>query len=222
VLDAAAGGVDRVAHAAARVGREDVDAGLPADDLQLLHGVGALEVAGDEQRRVALRLEVLRELAGERGLAGALQAGQHDHGRGRLGEAQDAGLAAEDADELLVDDLDDLLGRVEGLADLAPAGPLLDRGDERLDDRQRDVGLEQRDADLARGGVDVGVGQPALAPQGGEDLVEPVGERVEHQASGRGRRVPSGAAGGSGGAAERSAQRSRGPRRGCGCRSRRR
>src|SRR3712207_7670310 len=38
--------------------------------------------------------------------------------------------------------------------------------------RQGDVGLEQRDADLARGGVDVGVGQPALAPQAGEDLVE--------------------------------------------------
>ena len=47
--------VDRVADAAARVGREDVDAGLLADDLQLLDGVGALEVAGDEQRRVALR-----------------------------------------------------------------------------------------------------------------------------------------------------------------------
>jgi hypothetical protein len=31
---------------------------------------------------------------------------------------------------------------------------------------QRDVGLEQRDADLARGGVDVGVGQPALARAG--------------------------------------------------------
>ena len=30
---------------------------------------------------------------------------------------------------------------------------------------QRDVGLEQRDADLASGGVDVVVGQPALAAQ---------------------------------------------------------
>ena len=52
------------------------------------------------------------------------------------------------------------------LADLGAAGPLLDRRDERLDDGQRDVGLEQGDADLAGGRVDVGVGQPALAAQG--------------------------------------------------------
>ena len=49
-------------------------------------------------------------------------------------------------DELLVDDLDDLLGRVQRLADLLAAGPLLDRVDELLDHGQRDVGLEQRDA----------------------------------------------------------------------------
>ena len=62
----------------------------------------------------------------------------------------------------------------------APRRPLLDRGDERADDGQRDVGLEQRDPDLAGGGVDVGFGQPALAAQRREDLVEPVGEGVEH------------------------------------------
>ena len=55
VLDRRAGDRDRVADAAARLGREDVDAGLLADDLQLLDGVRALQVAGDEQRRVALR-----------------------------------------------------------------------------------------------------------------------------------------------------------------------
>ena len=66
-----------------------------------------------------------------------------------LGVAQPAGLAAEDVDELLVDDLDDLLGRVERPADLLATGPLLDRGHELLDHGQRDVGLEQRDPDLA-------------------------------------------------------------------------
>ena len=71
------------------------------------------------------------------------------------------------ADELLVDDLDDLLGRVQRTGDLGALGPLLDPRDERADHRQRDVGLQQRDADLARGGVDVGVGEPALAAQVG-------------------------------------------------------
>ena len=61
-------------------------------------------------------LEPVGQLAGQRRLAGALQAGQHDHRRRGLGEPQPAGLAAEDRDELLVDDLDDLLGRVQRLA----------------------------------------------------------------------------------------------------------
>ena len=52
-----------------------------ADDLQLGHRVRPLQVAGDEQRRVALALQPERELAGQRRLAGALQAGQHDHRR---------------------------------------------------------------------------------------------------------------------------------------------
>ena len=65
----------------------------------------------------------------------------------------------------------------------APRGPLLDGGDEGPDHGQRDIGLEQRDADLARGGVDVGVGEPALAAQAGEDLVQAVGEGLEHSTS---------------------------------------
>jgi len=129
---------------------------------------------------VALGLQPLRELARERRLAGALEAGQHDDRRRVLRVPDEPGLAAEDVDELLVDDLDDLLGRVQRLADLLARGPLLDRADEGLDDRQRDVRLEQRDPDLAGRRVDVGVGQPALAAQRREDLVQPVGEGVEH------------------------------------------
>ena len=49
-----------------------------------------------------------------------------DRRRG-LGEAEPAGLAAEDPDELLVDDLDDLLRGVERLRDLGAERPLLDR-----------------------------------------------------------------------------------------------
>ena len=43
-----------VAADVAALGREDGDAGALADDLELGHGVGALEVGGDEERRVAL------------------------------------------------------------------------------------------------------------------------------------------------------------------------
>jgi hypothetical protein len=65
-------------------------------------------------------LEPVAELAGEGGLAGTLQAGEHDDRRRVLREIERALSVpppppAEDADELLVDDLDDLLRGVEGL-----------------------------------------------------------------------------------------------------------
>ena len=89
---------------------------------------------------------------------------------GDLGEAQPPGLAAEDLDQFLVNDLDDLLCRVQRLGDLGSAGAFPDLGDELPDHRQRDVGLEQRDPDLPAGGVDVGLGQPPAPAQRGEDL----------------------------------------------------
>ena len=42
---------------------------------------------------------------------------------------------------------------------LAPSACGLDAADEVLDDRQVDVGLEKRQADLAQAGVDVGLGE---------------------------------------------------------------
>ena len=184
VHDRAAGHVHRVADAVAGLRREHRHAGALADDLQLGHGVRPLEVGGDEHRLVALRLEPVGELAGQRRLSGALQAGEHDDRRRVLREPQPPGLAAEDLDELLVDDLDDLLRRVERLVHLDAARPLAHRLDEVLDHRQGDVGLEQCDPDLAGRGVDVGVGQLALAAQvlerggeavlqGGEHAVQP-------------------------------------------------
>ena len=75
------------------------------------------------------------------------------------------GLAAEGGDELLVDDLDDLLGRVERLGELGAEALLADARDEAADDREVDVGLEQGEADLAQHLVDVGLAEAALAAE---------------------------------------------------------
>src|SRR5581483_1556232 len=79
---------------------EDVNTGLTADDLQLLHGIRPLQVGRNEQRCVALRLEPAPELSGQGRLAGALQPGEHHDGRRGLREIEGTGLAAEDRDEL--------------------------------------------------------------------------------------------------------------------------
>ena len=49
-----------------------------------------------------------------------------------------------------------------------------------LDDLEVHVGLEQREADLAHGGVDVGLGQRAALADVGERRLELLGEGVEH------------------------------------------
>jgi hypothetical protein len=169
-----------VAEDIAALGREDRHPGALRHDLQLGDGVGALQVGGHEQRRVALILEPEPSLPARVVLpepcrpTSMMTVG----GSWRTGGA---GLPAEDLDELLVDDLDDLLGRIEGLVDLGAECPLADRTDEALDDRQRHVGVEQRHADVAQRRVDVVLGQPTLAPEVAEGGGQPVRQRVEHR-----------------------------------------
>ncbi len=109
-------------------------------------------------------------------LPGALQADQH-HDRRRLRvHGQFAGRPAEGVDQLLVDDLDDLLGRRQALGQLGPGGLLLDPADEALDDLEVDVGFEEREAYLPGDLVDFLLPQAAAAAHAGEDALEPVGE----------------------------------------------
>src|SRR5581483_1882562 len=153
---------------------EDGYAHLPAEHAQLLDGGRALQVGPDEQRMTTLLLEPAGELAGSGGLTGALQAGEQDNRRRlrRVGDAQR--LAPEDADQLLVDDLDDLLSGREALRQVEPERPLLYPLGELPGDPDVDVGLEQGDADLAQDLVDVLFAQAAAAAQAGEDGVETV------------------------------------------------
>jgi hypothetical protein len=185
VLDRVAGHRDRVADAVAGLRRVHLDAGPLAEHLELVDRVRPLQVGRDQHGLMSLGLQPPGQLAGQGGLAGALEPGEHDHRRRLLGEPQPAGLAAEHGDQFLVDDLDDLLGRVERLGDLGAERPGLEVGDEGLDHGQRDVGLEQGQPDLAGGGVDVGVGQPTLAPELGEDPGEAVAQGVKHDETSR-------------------------------------
>ena len=182
-LDAPLRDLDRVGVGAAL---EDGHADLLAERAQLVDRRGPVDVARDERGRLALRLQPARELARERRLARALQAAQEDHGRRLRGERQRRAGAAEQLGQLLVDDLDDLLARRQALEHVAADRALAHRGDERADDLEVDVRLEQREADLAHGGVEILLGQRAALAQLAERGLEFVGEVVEH----RGRQSP--------------------------------
>ena len=168
VADLALGGLHAAAH--------DVDDGGPdgravdrdvealAERLELVGGGRAVRVGGDEEGPAAELDDVAGELGGRGRLAGALQADHRDDGRvARQVEGPVAGR--QQRDQLVVDDLDDLLAGRQALEDLVADRPLADARDEVLDDLEVDVRLEERETDLAHGGIDVGFADPAAAGQ---------------------------------------------------------
>ena len=79
-----------------------------------------------------------------------------------------------------MDDLHDLLAGRQALEDVLAERPLADARDEVADDREVDVGLEQREADLAHRARDRLLVEPALLAQVAEGALQLVGKRVEH------------------------------------------
>jgi hypothetical protein len=144
--------------------------GLLAEDRELFLRGRALGVQRRHQHALLLALgQAQGDLRGRRRLARALQADHQDHDRGRRVQV-DAGLAdrvhaaralaaAQRADELVMDDLDDHLARRDRAQHVLADRLFADLGDEGLDRRQGHVGLEQRQADLAQHLVDVAGGQ---------------------------------------------------------------
>jgi hypothetical protein len=80
-----------------------------------------------------------------------------------------------------MDDLHDHLAGGDALHHLLADGALADLCDEILDHRQRHVGLEQGDADLAHRVGDVALAQGATPLEAVEDAGQPAGQALEHQ-----------------------------------------
>ena len=89
-------------------------------------------------------------------------------------EGQLAAGAAHQPGQLLVDDLHHLLAGIEALQHLGTQAALLQRPGEGFDDLEVDVGLEQREADLAHRRIDVGLAQLAPRADVGERRLEAV------------------------------------------------
>ena len=82
--------------------------------------------------------------------------------------------------ELLVDDLDDLLARGEALQHLLAERALAHVATKSLDDLEVDVGLEQREPDLAHRASRSARRRASALAEVAEDALEPVGKGVEH------------------------------------------
>ncbi len=126
---------------------------------------------------------LLHEIPGQlrRGgrLAGSLEPDESDDG-GVAVEVERPVAGAEERDQLLVDDLHDLLAGRQAAEDLGSNSSLADARDEVLDDLEVDVRLEERQADLAHGGVDVRLAHSATTGQVAECLAKAIAQAVEH------------------------------------------
>src|SRR6185437_14244243 len=168
------------------VGRlaEHGDAGLLPEDPELLDGGRALEVGPDQEGVAPLLLPPEGQLGRRRRLTRTLESGQQDHGRWPRGVRDLEALAAEHADQFLVDSLDHLLARSEAGRQRLRAHPEPDPFAEAPRHRELYVGLEERDADLAERLIEVGLADAALTPQARRNALQTVREGVEHTYSG--------------------------------------
>ncbi len=112
--------------------------------------------------------------------AGALQAGHQDD-RWRLrGELEARGVLAEDGDQLVANNLDDLLGRRKRGHHFLADGLVANVVDQLLDDFKVDVGFEQRKADFAERLGDIFFSDGALSAQVLEGALQAFGEIFKH------------------------------------------
>ena len=155
--------------------------GLLAHHLQLLNSRGTVDVASHQQGPVALAEEILRQLGGVSGLASALKAAEHQNAGGLGGRVQPLVLRAHQGAELVVDDLDYLLGRGQAFQHLRPYGALAHRPDEIPNHLVAYVRLQERHFDLAHSLLDVSLVQPALGAQPLEGLGQLIGKRFKRQ-----------------------------------------
>ncbi len=130
---------------------------LIGQGLQLVHGRRSIDVAGDEHRFAALFGEEFGELACGGRLAGTVEPDHHD--AGGFPCEFDAGIGgAQQFNQFVVDDFDDLLAGLNALDDLDAERLLLHPLDEIAGNLEIDVGVQQRHTHLAQGLRDIVLG----------------------------------------------------------------
>jgi hypothetical protein len=85
-------------------------------------------------------------------------------------------IAAEEVGEFVLENFDDLLAGFDRLQDVGALGFFFNAGDEIFDNAEFDIGLEEGEADIAKGVGDVLFGDFSDTPEVPEGFVEAVSE----------------------------------------------
>jgi hypothetical protein len=89
-------------------------------------------------------------------------------------------FGAEEIDQFVVDDFDDLLAGLDAEEDVLAEGFFFDALDEIAGDFEIDVGVEQGQPDIAQSGANVFLGNFSEAAQVFEDALQLAAESIEH------------------------------------------
>src|SRR2546425_3754244 len=146
---------------------------------ELVHRRRAVNVRRHQQRRAALFLQQPGEFAAGSGFAGTVQANEQRASR-TAAQVERRVLRAQQSDQLVVDDFDDLLARLNALNDLLADRLFLDSLDEIAGDLEIDIGVQQRHPDLAQRISHVGLGNLSQSAQVPENVLELAAQRIEH------------------------------------------
>ena len=165
----------------AGLGRKKRRAGLCRHGFELLDGRRPIDVTRHQQGLAPFALnEPLGQLAAGGGFARALQTGHQYHCRRGYRQVQTCGLAAHQCSEFALHHADQRLTGREAAHHILTERLFLHLGDEIAHHRQRHISLEQGNAHLAQGVLNIVFGQTRLTAQGLDDARQALGQVVEH------------------------------------------
>ena len=156
------------------------DLDLPAERGQLLDRRRPLQIAGDEERRASLLLEIPGQLGGRRRFSSAVQS--HYQNARRFFQIQRRGVTAQQRRQFVMKNFNNLLPGRDTSEHFFAERLLLDAGDELLRDLEIDVGFEQGKAHLAQSIVNVRFADRAVTAKVLEDVLKLVAELRKHGA----------------------------------------
>ena len=156
---------------------------LQGQQRELLNRGRAMDIATDQRDLfIFLFLEPEAELDRAGGLARALQTGQQDHGGRFCIQPERRVVLPHQLDEFLLDDLDQRLAGCQAEPDFARQRAQAHMFDEIPRHGQGHIGLQQGPAHLTQAGLDIVIGQAALAAQILDQAAELVGKGIKHSA----------------------------------------
>lgn len=151
---------------------------LSGELFQLVDRGGAVHIAGDEEGAVPVGGEPAAHLGTGGGFSGPVQADHHNPQGFLFGDLR--AVSAEELDEFIVDDFDDLLPGGDGFGDFLADAFFFHLVDEIAGDAEMNIGGEQGGANFLEGVGHVLFGQFSFAAEVAKGVGEFIGKAFKH------------------------------------------